>query len=67
MTAPRSESDEHAATATLPPALGTPVPGPQSRALAERLARVESRNVTALVTIRLVSQSHEYYHSTAVS
>jgi len=33
---------------TLPPALVTPVPGPRSRALAERLARVESRNVTCL-------------------
>ena len=33
---------------TLPPELRGPVPGPQSRALAERLARVESRNVTAL-------------------
>jgi 4-aminobutyrate aminotransferase-like enzyme len=30
------------------PALRTPVPGPRSAALAERLARVESRNVTAL-------------------
>ncbi len=49
MTAPRSDSDEHAdPIATLPPALVTPVPGPASRALAERLARVESRNVTAL-------------------
>ena len=34
---------------TLPPELHTAVPGPRSRALAERLARVESRNVTALV------------------
>lgn len=33
---------------TLPPALVGPVPGPESRRLAERLARVESRNVTAL-------------------
>ncbi len=33
---------------TLPPALVTAVPGPRSRALAERLARVESRNVTSL-------------------
>ena len=33
---------------TLPPALATDVPGPRSRALAERLARVESRNVTCL-------------------
>lgn len=38
MTAPR----------TLPPALVTDVPGPRSRALAARLARVESRNVTCL-------------------
>lgn len=49
MTAPRSDSDEQAdLPATLPPSLVTPVPGPTSRALAERLARVESRNVTAL-------------------
>lgn len=33
---------------TLPPALCTAVPGPASRALAERLARVESRNATCL-------------------
>lgn len=33
---------------TDPPALVTPVPGPRSRALAARLARVESRNVTCL-------------------
>lgn len=33
---------------TLPPALVCEVPGPVSRALAARLARVESRNVTAL-------------------
>jgi 4-aminobutyrate aminotransferase-like enzyme len=33
---------------TLPPALLTGVPGPRSRALAARLARVESRNVTCL-------------------
>ena len=33
---------------TLPPALVTPVPGPHSRTLAARLARVESRNVTCL-------------------
>ena len=32
---------------TLPPALLTAVPGPRSRALARRLAAVESRNVTA--------------------
>jgi len=34
------------APSTLPPELVTPVPGPRSTALAERLARVESRNVT---------------------
>jgi len=34
---------------TEPPALVTAVPGPRSRALAARLARVESRNVTCLV------------------
>jgi 4-aminobutyrate aminotransferase/(S)-3-amino-2-methylpropionate transaminase len=33
---------------TLPPALTTAIPGPRSCALAERLARVESRNVTCL-------------------
>ncbi|MDJ0851617.1 MAG: aspartate aminotransferase family protein [Myxococcota bacterium] len=33
---------------TLPPELRTEVPGPRSRALAERLGRVESRNVTLL-------------------
>ncbi len=33
---------------TLPPALATAIPGPRSRALAARLARVESRNVTCL-------------------
>ena len=33
---------------TQPPELKTEVPGPGSRALAERLARVESRNVTCL-------------------
>ena len=33
---------------SLPPALVTPVPGPRSRELALRLARVESRNVTCL-------------------
>lgn len=33
---------------TRPPELRTPVPGPRSRALAERLQRVESRNVTCL-------------------
>ena len=33
------------APANLPPALATPVPGPRSRALAQRLGAVESRNV----------------------
>lgn len=33
---------------TLPPQILGPVPGPRSRALAERLAAVESRNVTGL-------------------
>lgn len=36
-------------SATLPPKLTTEVPGPRSRALAERLRAVESRNVTCLV------------------
>jgi len=35
--------------ADLPPLLRTEVPGPRSRALAARLARVESRNVTCTV------------------
>ncbi len=34
---------------TLAPEIATPVPGPRSRALAKRLAGVESRNVTCLV------------------
>ena len=34
---------------TAAPELVTPIPGPRSRALAERLRAVESRNVTALV------------------
>lgn len=34
---------------TLPPALVTEVPGPRSRVLAERLARVECRDTTCLV------------------
>jgi len=33
---------------TLPPEIATPVPGPHSRALAQRLGCVESRNVTCL-------------------
>lgn len=36
------------APATLPPALATDIPGPRSRALAARLARVETRDVTCL-------------------
>ena len=36
------------APASLPPALLGEIPGPRSRALAARLARVESRNVTCL-------------------
>jgi 4-aminobutyrate aminotransferase/(S)-3-amino-2-methylpropionate transaminase len=36
------------APASLPPALRTEIPGPRSRALAARLASVESRNVTCL-------------------
>jgi 4-aminobutyrate aminotransferase/(S)-3-amino-2-methylpropionate transaminase len=34
------------APTTQPPRISTPVPGPRSRALAERLSAVESRNVT---------------------
>jgi 4-aminobutyrate aminotransferase/(S)-3-amino-2-methylpropionate transaminase len=36
---------------TLLPELVTPIPGPRSRALAERLARVESPNVTCLAPV----------------
>jgi 4-aminobutyrate aminotransferase/(S)-3-amino-2-methylpropionate transaminase len=36
------------ALASLPPLLVTEIPGPRSRAWAQRLARAESRNVTAL-------------------
>jgi 4-aminobutyrate aminotransferase-like enzyme len=48
--------DSHAVSSftlepTLPPDLRTAVPGPQSVRLAERLARVESRNVTALAPV----------------
>jgi 4-aminobutyrate aminotransferase/(S)-3-amino-2-methylpropionate transaminase len=42
------QSTAVSADRSLPPALVTPVPGPRSRALAERLARIESRNVTCL-------------------
>jgi 4-aminobutyrate aminotransferase-like enzyme len=45
MPAPPTRDDE---TTTLAPDCKAPIPGPASRALAERLARVESRNVTAL-------------------
>ncbi len=38
---------------SLAPALLTPVPGPRSTALAQRLARVESRNVTCLHPVPL--------------
>jgi 4-aminobutyrate aminotransferase/(S)-3-amino-2-methylpropionate transaminase len=45
----RAESLDFAAVSeTQPPSLVTAVPGPRSRALAARLAAVESRNVTAL-------------------
>jgi 4-aminobutyrate aminotransferase-like enzyme len=40
--------DEPGQAGTRSPALRTEIPGPRSRALAERLARVESRNVTSL-------------------
>ncbi|MEZ4334680.1 MAG: aspartate aminotransferase family protein [Myxococcota bacterium] len=46
--APGAGARASAPAPTLGPALVGPVPGPRSRALAERLARVESRNVTAL-------------------
>jgi len=36
---------------TFPPELRCAVPGPRSRALADRLSRVESRNVTALAPV----------------
>jgi 4-aminobutyrate aminotransferase/(S)-3-amino-2-methylpropionate transaminase len=39
------------AAATLLPELKTEIPGPRSRALAERLARVESPNVTCLAPV----------------
>jgi 4-aminobutyrate aminotransferase-like enzyme len=48
---PRSlqlQSTAVSAIRSLPPAVVTPLPGPRSRALAERLARVEGRNVTCL-------------------
>jgi 4-aminobutyrate aminotransferase/(S)-3-amino-2-methylpropionate transaminase len=44
--APRSAAEE--LPVTLEPDLCCEIPGPESRALAARLARVESRNVTAL-------------------
>jgi 4-aminobutyrate aminotransferase/(S)-3-amino-2-methylpropionate transaminase len=45
-TSPPDHRDDE--TTTLAPDCSGPIPGPGSRALAERLARVESRNVTAL-------------------
>ena len=45
---PPSPQTDRGAHETLSPDLRTPVPGPESRALAERLSKVESRNVTAL-------------------
>jgi 4-aminobutyrate aminotransferase/(S)-3-amino-2-methylpropionate transaminase len=42
------QSTAVSASRSLPPALLTPVPGPRSRDLAERLARSEGRNVTCL-------------------
>jgi 4-aminobutyrate aminotransferase/(S)-3-amino-2-methylpropionate transaminase len=43
---------------TLPPALTTAIPGPRSCALAERLARVESRNVTCLAPAAPIFWEH---------
>src|SRR5687768_2863467 len=48
MEQPAQSLDSAAVPETLPPSLVTAVPGPRSRALAARLAAVESRNVTAL-------------------
>lgn len=48
MEQPPQSLDSAAVPETLPPSLVTDVPGPRSRALAARLAAVESRNVTAL-------------------
>ena len=45
---------------TLAPALCSPVPGPQSRALAARLAQVESRNVTALDPVPIFWQRAQH-------
>jgi 4-aminobutyrate aminotransferase/(S)-3-amino-2-methylpropionate transaminase len=45
---------------TLAPELVGPVPGPKSRALAERLARVESRNVTALEPLPIFWQRAQH-------
>jgi 4-aminobutyrate aminotransferase-like enzyme len=45
---PSTRHDDHDLTQTHPPECTGPIPGPASRALAERLARVESQNVTAL-------------------
>ncbi len=48
MDHPWESLESGAVPETLPPSLVTNVPGPRSRELAERLAAVESRNVTAL-------------------
>ena len=62
----RAEASAHASTApvalppTLAPALCSPVPGPQSRALAARLAQVESRNVTALDPVPIFWQRAQH-------
>jgi 4-aminobutyrate aminotransferase/(S)-3-amino-2-methylpropionate transaminase len=45
---------------TLAPALVGEVPGPESRALAERLAHVESRNVTALEPVPIFWQRAQH-------
>ncbi len=47
--APSSTGRPAGAGSDLPPALRGEIPGPRSRALAARLARVESRNVTCVV------------------
>lgn len=57
MNAPTATADADPLPATLPPALRTAVPGPESRALAERLAQVESRNVTALDPVPIFWES----------
>ena len=63
---PSAGSSAHPSTApvelppTLAPALCSPVPGPQSRALAARLAQVESRNVTALDPVPIFWQRAQH-------